>query len=264
MAAGQGFKTFATGDILTAADTNGYLMSQTVMVFADSTARAAAITSPQQGMVSFLKGTNSTEYYNGSTWVAIGGGGLSSPLTTKGDIWGYSTTNARVPVGTNGQVLTADSTAATGVAWATAAGSSGPAFSAYRNYGTSGHQSVSNGVNTKVGLAAEYFDTDNCFDSTTNYRFTPNKAGYYQLNLTYSWNGATLTRMTGDLFFNGSQNIRVTDVFSTAVGNGSGSVVKYFNGTTDYAEMYVYMTGTSLQLYAGDAGCVFSGVWIRS
>jgi hypothetical protein len=50
-------------------------MSQTVMVFADSTARAAAITSPQQGMVSFLKGTNSTEYYNGSTWTAIGGGG---------------------------------------------------------------------------------------------------------------------------------------------------------------------------------------------
>jgi len=71
MAAGQGFKTFATGDILTAADTNGYLMSQTVMVFADSSARSTAITSPQQGMVTFLKGTNSTEYYNGSAWVAI-------------------------------------------------------------------------------------------------------------------------------------------------------------------------------------------------
>ena len=122
MAAGQGFKTFATGDILTSADTNGYLMSQTVMVFADSTARTAAIASPQQGMVSFLKGTNSTEYYNGSAWVAIGGGGLTSPLTTKGDVWGYSTTNARVGVGTNGQVLTADSTAATGVKWAAAAG----------------------------------------------------------------------------------------------------------------------------------------------
>jgi hypothetical protein len=75
MAAGQGFKTFATGDVLTAADTNGYLMSQTVMVFADSTARAAAITSPQQGMISFLKGTNATEYYNGSAWTAIGGAG---------------------------------------------------------------------------------------------------------------------------------------------------------------------------------------------
>jgi len=122
MAAGQGFKTFATGDILTAADTNGYLMSQTVMVFADSTARSTAITSPQQGMITFLKGTNSTEYYNGSAWVAVTGSSLTSPLTTKGDVWGYSTTNARVPVGTNGQVLTADSTQALGVKWATPSG----------------------------------------------------------------------------------------------------------------------------------------------
>jgi len=78
MAAGQGFKTFATGDILTASDTNGYLMSQTVMVFADSSARSTAITSPQQGMISFLKGTNSTEYYNGTAWVAVSGGSSGS------------------------------------------------------------------------------------------------------------------------------------------------------------------------------------------
>ena len=125
MAAGLGFKTFATGDILTAADTNGYLMSQTVMVFADSAARSTAITSPQQGMITFLKGTNSTEYYNGSAWVAVSGASLTSPLTTKGDLWGWSTTNARVPVGTNGQVLTADSTQSTGVAWSTPASGGG-------------------------------------------------------------------------------------------------------------------------------------------
>jgi hypothetical protein len=41
------------------------------------------------------------------------------PLTTKGDLYGFSTVPARVPVGTNGQVLTADSTNANGVAWAT-------------------------------------------------------------------------------------------------------------------------------------------------
>ena len=71
MAAGQGFKTFVTGDVLTAADTNGYLM-QGVWVFADAAARSAAVTSPQEGNMSFLKDTNSTEYYSGSAWVAVG------------------------------------------------------------------------------------------------------------------------------------------------------------------------------------------------
>ena len=76
MGAGLGFKTFVTGDVLTAADTNGYLM-QGVWVFADAAARSAAVTSPQEGNMSFLKDTNSTEYYSGSAWtpVSAGGGG---------------------------------------------------------------------------------------------------------------------------------------------------------------------------------------------
>lgn len=41
-----------------------------------------------------------------------------SPLTTKGDVWGYGATDARVPVGADGQVLTADSAEALGVKWA--------------------------------------------------------------------------------------------------------------------------------------------------
>jgi hypothetical protein len=72
MAAGLGFKTFTTGEVLTAADTNGYLM-QGVNVFASAAARTAAITSPQEGQMSYLKDTNSTEYYSGAAWVAIGG-----------------------------------------------------------------------------------------------------------------------------------------------------------------------------------------------
>ena len=73
MAAGLGFKEFTTGDVLTAADANGYLASQVVMVFADSAARTSAIASPQEGMISYLKDTNANQYYSGSAWVTIGG-----------------------------------------------------------------------------------------------------------------------------------------------------------------------------------------------
>ncbi len=51
-----------------------------------------------------------------------GGGGLTSPLTTKGDIWGRTTGDARIPVGADGTVLTADSAQALGVKWAAASG----------------------------------------------------------------------------------------------------------------------------------------------
>jgi hypothetical protein len=80
MAAGLGYKEFTTGDVLTAADANGYLASQVVMVFASAAARTSAIASPQEGMISYLKDTNSTEYYSGSAWVAIGGGGGSGKV----------------------------------------------------------------------------------------------------------------------------------------------------------------------------------------
>jgi len=84
MAAGLGYKEFTTGDVLTAADANGYLASQVVMVFADAAARTSAIASPQEGMISYLKDTNATESYSGSAWVAIGatGGGLTLLSTT--------------------------------------------------------------------------------------------------------------------------------------------------------------------------------------
>jgi hypothetical protein len=83
MGAGLGFKDFTTGEVLTANDVDGYLM-QGVWVFASAAARSAAVTSPQEGNFSFLKDTNSTEYYDGAAWVAVGGssGALTKINTT--------------------------------------------------------------------------------------------------------------------------------------------------------------------------------------
>tara|TARA_Y100000114_G_scaffold67646_1_gene61986 strand:- start:1367 stop:1579 length:213 start_codon:yes stop_codon:yes gene_type:complete len=66
--AGAGFKTFASGDVLTASDVQTFIMEQQVMVFADSTARDAAITSPTEGMFAYLKDTDSLVYHDGSSW----------------------------------------------------------------------------------------------------------------------------------------------------------------------------------------------------
>jgi hypothetical protein len=72
MAAGLGFKTFTTGEVLTAADTNGYLM-QGILVFASAAARDSAITSPQEGQACYLKDTDAVQTYSGAAWVAVGG-----------------------------------------------------------------------------------------------------------------------------------------------------------------------------------------------
>jgi len=115
MAAGLGFKDFVTGEVLTAADVDGYLM-QGIWVFASAAARDAAVTSPQEGNSCYLKDTDVIQVYSGSAWVTKSGG---SPLTTKGDLYTFSTSDARLAVGANGTTLVADSAEATGLKWAT-------------------------------------------------------------------------------------------------------------------------------------------------
>jgi hypothetical protein len=123
MAAGLGFKDFTTGEVLTAADVDGYLM-QGVWVFASATARDAAVTSPQEGNFAYLKDTNVTTYYTGSAWANLDTTGMTNPMTTTGDtIYSSSgSTPARLGIGSTGQVLTV----AGGVpSWATPAAGGG-------------------------------------------------------------------------------------------------------------------------------------------
>lgn len=77
--AGAGYKLFATGDVLTAAQVNTYLMQQTTMVFASSAARTSALSGVlAEGMLSYLSDTNAVEKYDGSSWSAIASGDIES------------------------------------------------------------------------------------------------------------------------------------------------------------------------------------------
>lgn len=92
--AGAGYKLFATGDVLTAAQVNTYLQEQTVMVFADATARTTALSGVlSEGMVTYLKDTNVVEVYDGSAWIG-----------TTGDITGVTATSPLTGGGTTGAI----------------------------------------------------------------------------------------------------------------------------------------------------------------
>jgi hypothetical protein len=74
--AGAGFKDFTAGAVLTADQVDTYLMQQTVMVFASAAARTSALSGVvSAGMVSYITATQQTQYYNGTAWVDLGGGG---------------------------------------------------------------------------------------------------------------------------------------------------------------------------------------------
>ena len=68
--AGLGRKVFTAGEVLTAANVQGYLMDQSVMVFGSSAARASAIPSPSAGMVSYLSDTSALQVY-GTAWADV-------------------------------------------------------------------------------------------------------------------------------------------------------------------------------------------------
>ena len=147
----------------------------------------------------------------------------------------------------------------------TVASTAAPAFSAYR---ATTNQSISNATTTKVQLNAEEFDTNSNFDSTTNYRFTPTVAGYYQMNGSVAFNVTTMNLCVLFIYKNGSAFKRGTYISATqstdSVGVVSGLI--YFNGTSDYAELYMYINATvgTPVLVAGSDVTRLDGVFVRS
>jgi hypothetical protein len=141
----------------------------------------------------------------------------------------------------------------------------GPAFSAYR---ATTPQSITTSTWTKVQLNAENFDTANCFDSTTNYRFTPNVAGYYQINaqIYCNYTSSAGIRIGLSIYKNGSgyAESTLTSNSSSIYGVADNSTLVYLNGTTDYVELYGYIIATGPEFYFLSVNTQMSGFLARA
>ncbi len=134
-----------------------------------------------------------------------------------------------------------------------------PAFSAYR---AGPNQALTTATFTKVQLNAEEFDTNNNFDSSTNYRFTPKVAGYYQISGSIGLTG-TNVRVIASIYKNGSAYFRGIDATAN-LSQFTVSGLVYLNGSTDYVELYAYgsFAGTS-DISSGQIYTYFTGALVR-
>jgi len=112
----------------------------------------------------------------------------------------------------------------------------GPAFLVLR----SGNQSAgASGTPVKVQLNSESFDTNNSFDSTTNYRFQPLVAGYYQISGSCFISGGTSqSYVIASLLKNGSEVLGGSTSGYQGDSISTVSGVIYLNGSTDYLELF--------------------------
>ena len=128
--------------------------------------------------------------------------------------------------------------------FASAGGANTPAFEAY----LSANQTVSDGVETKVQVNTEVFDTDNCYDNSTNYRFTPTVAGkYFVYGKVAVDEAAGNTRLGISMIYkNGSEVGRAFvnfDIGGSSGPEGEGcsvtnTAIVDMNGSSDYVELY--------------------------
>ena len=171
-----------------------------------------------------------------------------SSVVISGDTSGSITLSAPAVSGTNTITLPAS----TGTVMV-----NGPAFSTYLATNQTG---ISTGTFTKVLFDTEIFDTNNNFASS---RFTPTVAGYYQVNSCLNV-GGTITGSLISIFKNGNRFIDGTFFNAVSLNVITVSGLVYCNGSTDYIEIYGYLTGTGLQFSGSSVGTVFNGSMVRS
>ena len=115
-----------------------------------------------------------------------------------------------------------------------------PAF--YGELGST--QSVSDNTATKVEISSETFDTDNCYDNSTNYRFTPTTSGKYFIfgNVFCDpGNADDLVYGIAYIYKNGSEYARSKLDFRNNGGRDASisvSALVSLNGSSDYVELY--------------------------
>ena len=132
-----------------------------------------------------------------------------------------------------------------------------PAFSAYQNSA----QTLSAATLTKIQFQAKEFDTANAFDSATNYRFTPQVAGYYQFNFAIAV-GVVATTILLNLYKNGT-SFKVGFSSASNLASATMSALIYCNGSTDYVEAYAQVTA-SQTLFASATYTYLQGSLVRA
>lgn len=120
-----------------------------------------------------------------------------------------------------------------------------PAFSAFRT----SDQALTTGTFVKVACNSTEFNLGSAFSTSTN-KFTPQVAGYYQVNAQVLIAGGTLTAGVLLLYKNGALHKHGGDIRGVSGGYLAPtlSALVYMNGSTDYLELYAYAEGTSLSL----------------
>lgn len=134
----------------------------------------------------------------------------------------------------------------------------GPAFSAYQ----SSAQTLTSATNTKIQFQTKEFDTNSNYDNTTNYRFTPTVAGYYQVGggfqvASSATGGSIAIYKNGGGFKSGAGNPNATTSNQWQV-----SALVYLNGSTDYVELYGYVS-TGQALVANAQFTYFQAAMVR-